>query len=134
MTLNWRRAALALVFIWFFFGGLGHFVWLRTYASVVPPWMPYPELTAWLTGITDIAGAIGLLWPRTRRIAAYALILYCFCVWPVHFDMIAQADRYRGVGLPLLWLRLLFQPILMVIIWFAARPAADLPQTERTPT
>ena len=131
--MNLRVAALALVFIWFFFGGVAHFVWLDAYRSIVPPWMPHAREVAWLTGLTDIAGAIGILWPRTRRIAGWALILYCFCVWPVHFDMLAHADRYRGVGLPILWLRLLFQPALMGIIWFAAKPAPDLPKTERTP-
>ncbi|MFZ2030766.1 MAG: hypothetical protein WAU68_10690 [Vitreimonas sp.] len=133
MKPSWRRAALALAFIWFFFGGLGHFVWLNTYTSIVPAWMPYPREVAWLTGLTDIAGALGILWLRTRRIAAYALILYCLCVWPVHFDMLAHAGLYRSVGLPVLWVRLLFQPVLMAIIWFAASPAADLPKSERTP-
>jgi uncharacterized membrane protein len=95
--------------------------------------MPYPREVAWLTGVTDVAGALGILWSPTRRVAGYALILYCLCVWPVHFDMLAQADHYRAVGLPILWLRLLFQPVLMAIIWFAASPAADLPKTGRTP-
>ena len=131
--MSWRGAALALVFIWFFFGGVAHFVWLSAYAAIVPAWMPYPREVAWLTGLTDIAGAIGILWLRTRRTAGYALILYCLCVWPVHFDMLAHADHYRSLGLPLLWLRLLFQPVVMAIIWLAAAPAPDSPKTERTP-
>ena len=118
--MTWRRAALALVFIWFFFGGLGHFAWSNTFTHVVPSWVPYPRAVNLFTGVCDIAGAIGVLWPRTRRLAGYALILYCLCVWPVHFDMVTHAEQYARIGLPVLWLRLLLQPVLMAIIWFAA--------------
>jgi uncharacterized membrane protein len=132
---TWRRAALALVFIWFFFGGLGHFVWLDAYARVVPSWVPFPRAVNILTGICDVAGAIGVLWPRTRKLAGYALIAYCICVWPVHFDMLAHADEYARIGLPGLWGRLLFQPVLMVIIWFAAvkRPDSGADRLQRSP-
>lgn len=121
--MSWRRAGLALVFIWFFFGGLGHFVGLDAYTRVVPPWVPFPREVTLASGVCDIAGAFGIVWTRTRRIAGYALMLYCVCVTPVHIEMLQYAERYASIGLPALWARLLFQPVLIWIIWRCTRDA-----------
>ena len=118
--ITWRRAGLALVFVWFLLGGIGHFIWPDTYTAVTPAWVPFPRDVVFLTGLCDIAGAFGVLWPRTRRLAGYALMLYCVCVTPVHIEMLQHAERYAHVGLPALWARLLFQPVLIWIIWRVA--------------
>src|SRR5690242_2869348 len=70
----WRIAALIFVFIWFFLGGIGHFVLTKTFTSVVPSWVPAPREMVWFTGVCEIAGAIALWIPKLRRIAGLALI------------------------------------------------------------
>jgi uncharacterized membrane protein len=124
-----RGAGFLLVFCWFMFGGVAHFTQTDFFAAIVPDFIPYPREIALITGVTDIAGALGILWPRTRRIAGYALILYCLCVLPVHTEMLRHAERYAAVGLPFLWGRLIFQPVLIWIIWVVTKPAraSDLP-------
>lgn len=116
-----RIAGFALVFLWFMLGGIAHFVALDAFTTVVPPYVPYPREVTLFTGLCDIAGALGILWPRTRRIAGYALMVYCVCVTPVHIDMLQHADRYP-IGPGVLWARLLFQPVLIWIIWLITRP------------
>ncbi|MDX2276798.1 MAG: hypothetical protein NW206_15215 [Hyphomonadaceae bacterium] len=118
-----RRIGLGLVFCWFMFGGIAHFVALDAYAAIVPPWAPYPRVIAALTGVTDIIGALAFLWPRTRRIAGYALMLYCVCVSPVHIDMLRNASLY-AIPPFVLSARLIFQPILIWIIWSVSKPPA----------
>ena len=115
--LTWRRTGFALVVLWFFIGGIGHFLWLDTYASVVPSWVPYPREVALLTGVCDVAGALGILWRPTRRFAGYALMLYCVSVTPVHIEMLQHAERFSIFPIGVLWARLLFQPVLIWIIW-----------------
>jgi len=44
--------------------------------AMVPPSVPNPEFMVTFTGICEILGAVGLLVPQTRRIAAVALIVY----------------------------------------------------------
>jgi uncharacterized membrane protein len=69
------------------------------------------------TGICEIAGAIGLLVPSTRRIAGIMLALYAVCVFPANIKH-AIDDLSSGSGLPI-WYhapRLLLQPL---IRWWA---------------
>lgn len=127
--MSWRSAALALVFAWFFLGGIGHFVLTDAFTSVVPPYIPYPRFVVLATGAVEILGALAILHPRTRRVAGLALIVFTVCVTPVHIDMLIHADRH-AIGVPALWARLLFQPVFAWIIWFATRrisAAADSP-------
>jgi uncharacterized membrane protein len=113
-------AGFALVLSWFLIGGAAHFTSTAFFTAIVPDFVPYPREVVLLTGVTDIAGGLGVLWPRTRRIAGYALILYCVAVLPVHTEMIRHAERY-DIGLPILWGRLLFQPVLIWIIWVISK-------------
>ena len=134
--MSWRIGALALVFIWFFLGGIGHFLWLDAYSNVVPAWVPHPREVVLATGACDIAGAIAVLWTRTRRVGGLALIAYCLCVWPVHFEMLAHHERYASIPLALLWARLLFQPVLMGVIWWASfggpPPSQETPKPKKS--
>lgn len=120
---RWRIAGLVFVFIWFFGGGVGHFILTPTFTSIVPPYIPFPREMVWFTGVCEIAGALALLAPRLRRIAGWALIALTLCVTPVHIEMLLHADTYAKLGLPALWARLLFQPVVLWIIWAATKPA-----------
>jgi uncharacterized membrane protein len=51
--------------------------------AMVPQSVPNPEFMVTFTGICEIPGAIGLLVPRPRRLAAVALIMF----------MVAACDR-----------------------------------------
>ncbi len=122
--MSWRSAALALVFVWFAAGGLGHFFLTDAFTSVVPSYVPYPREMVLATGVFEIAGALGLLVKRLRPFAGIGLIALTICVTPVHVDMLINAERH-AVGELALWARLLFQPIFVLIIWFAtlSRPS-----------
>lgn len=130
MALNtWRAAGLAFVTFWFLVGGIGHFLLTEMFASVTPGWVPYPSLVVLMTGVFEIAAA-GLLWVASaRRVVGLALMAFCVLVTPVHVDMLMAADQYSALGLPVLWARLLFQPVLIAIIWLvthsSTRPSRE---------
>jgi uncharacterized membrane protein len=51
---------------------------------MVPPAFPKPELLVMATGCCEIAGAIGLLFPATTRIAASCLALLMVAMFPAN--------------------------------------------------
>ena len=79
------RSAMRLVIAAFFIGGL--FLHLRSTDALVritPGWVPFPREVVLITGWLELAGALALLWPPTRKAAGIALALYIVAVWPAN--------------------------------------------------
>lgn len=97
--------------------GILHLTRTHAFLAIVPGWVPFPRETVLVTGGCEIAGAIGLLVPRTRRLAGIMLALYAVCVFPAN---IKHALHDLGAGTGLGWgyhgPRLLAQPF---IVWWA---------------
>ena len=67
------------------FTSVAHFNSLRhDLARMIPPGVPSPMGMVYFTGLCEIAGAIGLLVPRTRRAAAVALIVFFLAILPAN--------------------------------------------------
>jgi uncharacterized membrane protein len=117
----WRMVGRVFVMFWFIVGGVGHFVLTPTFVSIVPPHVPFPLEMVYITGVLEIAGALALLYKPLRHFAGLCLIGLTICVTPVHIQMLIEADKYEALGPALLWARLLFQPVLIWIIWGSTR-------------
>jgi uncharacterized membrane protein len=100
------------------FAGVAHLTRPGGFLAITPHWVPMPELVVALTGVAELAGAIGLMVPRLRTAAGIGLALYALCVWPANINH-ALNDIPLG-GAHLSWWyhgpRLALQP---VIIWWA---------------
>jgi uncharacterized membrane protein len=61
-----------LPFIWV---GVMHFVNPEVFMAIVPPYLGAPRFWVLLTGVTEIALGLGVMWPKTRRLACVWMIL-----------------------------------------------------------
>jgi uncharacterized membrane protein len=111
-------AGLALVFIWFFIGGIMHFVATDIEATIVPPYIPWPVAAVLISGVFELLGAIGILIPKVRRAAGIGLFLLTLAVTPAHIYMLQQPELFN-VPLWALWLRLPIQVALLALIWWS---------------
>jgi uncharacterized membrane protein len=75
--------------------GVVHVVAPHGFLAIMPPGVPFPREVVIFTGFCEIAGAIGLLIPRTRRLAGIMLALYAICVWPANIW-----HAFSGVSVP----------------------------------
>ena len=67
---RWRsRDTVALVFVT---AGVLHFAIPAPYIAIVPPWLPAAPTLVAVSGLAEIAGGIGVLDPRTKRLAGWA--------------------------------------------------------------
>ncbi|ANI78284.1 DoxX family protein [Sphingobium sp. EP60837] len=113
-----RIAALWLLSAFYLVAGIAHLTRPSGFVAITPPWVPWPAQVVALTGLAEIAGAIGLHIPRLRRAAGVGLALYALCVWPANLNH-AINDIPLGEAHLGWWYhgpRLLLQP---VIIWWA---------------
>ena len=120
---RWRVVALGFVFLWFFVGGIAHFVATDLEVSIVPPWVPWPRAVVLTTGVLELLGVAAILWPPTRRLAGWGLCALTIAVTPANVEMLLHAERY-DVPLWLLVLRLPLQlALLALILWSTSSPS-----------
>ncbi|MDV3129382.1 DoxX family protein [Mycobacterium sp. 21AC1] len=83
---SWPEAiAVGLAGMFVMTGG-AHFVnpLRRDMIAIVPPRLPTPGLLVTITGILELAGAAGLLYPPTRVAAAVCLIVLMLAMYPAN--------------------------------------------------
>jgi uncharacterized membrane protein len=110
--MRWAMAAL------YFGAGLVHVTSPDAFLPIVPDWVPWPRIVVLVTGMCELAGAIGLFLPLFRRSAGIALALYAICVFPANIKH--AMDHVQIAGIPDSWWyhapRLALQPVL---VWWA---------------
>ncbi len=95
--------------------GTLHFLATRTYAGIVPSFLPAHRELVLISGAAEILGGLGVLIPQTRRPAAWGLIALLVAVFPANVTMITEHHRFPSVPLWAAWLRLPLQ--LPLIFW-----------------
>jgi uncharacterized membrane protein len=115
---NWSgrmRWALAIALILI---GTDHWLNPQRYLSMMPPWIPLHLELVLFTGAAEIAGGLGLLVPRTRRICGLMLALYFVAVFPANVHNALNGLAVEGLPQAnwYYWIRLPFQPL---AIWWA---------------
>ena len=113
-----QLAGLAVVFVWFFVGGIMHFVATDTEASIVPPYIPWPVAAVLVSGVCELLGAVGVLMARTRKAAGIGLFSLTLAVTPAHIYMLQRPELFH-VPMWALWLRLPIQVALLALIWWS---------------
>ena len=89
-TLGKDAIALAGLFLT---SGTLHFVRPQPFESIVPKRLPSPRALVYASGAAEIACAVGLLVPRTRRVAGLASAALLVAVLPANVTMTGQAKR-----------------------------------------
>lgn len=82
----------------FTFMGIMHFVIPRTYESIVPDALPAKRALVYASGVAEIAGGVGALHPRTRRVASLWSIATLVAVFPANVHMALHPGRYPVPG------------------------------------
>ena len=116
-----RTALTYLLAIFYAYAGYRHIVGPDPFVLITPDWVPMQDMVVLLTGIAEIAGAIAIAQPWSRKLrqaGGIGLALYALCVWPANFNhmMMDMASADGGFGMAYHVPRMIAQPI---IIWLA---------------
>jgi len=125
---KFKLAGLGFVFLWFFFGGIGHFLATDFFVSIVPPYIPSPLAMVYISGAFEILGAIGILTSRWRSAAGWGLVLLTLCVTPANLYMWQHPELFPDFSPTILSVRMVIQVLLIAcIIWSTRAPkTADM--------
>ena len=111
--MTWSQRLLA---VFFTAAGALHFLRPGMYEQIVPDYLPAPHELVLASGAAEIAGGVGVVPQRTRRLAGLWLAATLVAVFPANVHMALHPDRYPGLPPGLLWGRLALQPL---AIWWA---------------
>jgi uncharacterized membrane protein len=137
---SWREAGRTALVIMFLFTGFSHFSSLKhDFAAMIPAPLPDDLWVIYLTGVFEVAGAVGLLIPRTRRLAGICLVLLLVAMFPANVNAIINGITLGGNAPTPLWLRAPMQLLYIGMVWWtsigedskgAGRPRAQKPVAE----
>jgi uncharacterized membrane protein len=113
------QRALAALFLG---AGINHFVNPRPYRKIVPPSLAdRAEMVVAVSGVAEIAGGVGVLVPRLRRLAGLELIAVLIAVFPANLYMAREPEHFARIPRWALYARLPLQPLMMWWAWRATR-------------
>jgi uncharacterized membrane protein len=120
----------ALAFM-FFLTSSAHFTSMRgELIAMVPPVFPAPGLLVTITGILELAGAIGLLIPRFARASAIGLALLLLAMFPANVYAALEGLTLGGKAVtplvPRTVMQIGFVAALLLPLRVAARTHPDL--------
>src|SRR5215813_7228908 len=95
----------------FTFAGFLHFARPKPYESIVPPPFPKRESVA-ISGVAEVAGAVAVLHPATRRAGRWWLLALLLAIFPANVWMALSPEKIPGATkIPrwALWARLPLQ-------------------------
>ena len=102
------------------FTSVAHFGSLRhELARMIPPGVPSPMGMVYFTGLCEIAGAIGLLVPRTRRAAAWTLIVFFLAILPANIHAARAGLTLAGNPVTSEGKRIAVQALFIALTWWS---------------
>jgi len=109
------------------FTALGHFMFPKGMAMMIPPIIPYRTAWVYITGVAEIAFGIALLFAASRTYAGYALIIFFLAILPAniyaalhHIDL--EKGTTTGPGPSYLWFRIPLQIFFLVWVAYFSTP------------
>jgi uncharacterized membrane protein len=105
--------------------GANHFIDPATYVAMMPSALPWPLELVYVSGAFEILGGLGLIHPRTRRLAGWGLVALFIAVFPANVNMAVNHLPLAGRPVPewALWARLPLQVVFILWAWWVARPS-----------
>lgn len=123
-----KRPLLYVMSFIYVIAGLTHFVVPELYVQIVPPYLPFPLGLVYLSGIAEAVFGAGLVFERTRRLAAWGIIGVLIAVFPANVYMATSDVVIQGTpggtadpSEAARWGRLPIQVVLVLWAWWYTR-------------
>ena len=79
--------------------GIEHSRSPQKFVDIVPNYLPFALFLVYLTGIMEIVGGLGIIYPNTRVITGRLMVLFLIAIYPANFNMWINDIPYNGTRL-----------------------------------
>ena len=129
VTLDSLQFVLRCLLAVFFFGaGVTHFVPVvqRTMAAMIPPGLRFtgvfgargPVILVMATGVCEMLGGLGLLWPPTVGVTGVLLVIFLIAIFPANAFAAKDPKRFGRAAIPIRT-RVVEQVVLIALVILA---------------
>lgn len=123
-TYLFRRSARIAMSTMLLFTAIGHFVFSKGMALMLPDFIPFKLAIVYITGILEIMAAVFLLIPTYRIATGWFLILFFIVLLPANINAAIHGLNYQtgntdGPGIEYLWFRIPLQLLFIGWVYFA---------------
>jgi uncharacterized membrane protein len=78
--------------------GVIHLARPQTYEPLMPDFVPAHREVILASGVAELACALGMAVPRTRRVAGWASVALLLGVWPGNLQMALDSNRSKSTA------------------------------------
>ncbi len=121
-----QRVAVFVVAIFFCAGGVSHFTNTDFFVAIVPPYLPAPLALVYVSGVFEVLGGLGVLFPATRQLAGYGLLALLVAVYSANIHMALNPSSFPEMSAVALYARLPLQLVFAGLVWWATRPSGRI--------
>jgi uncharacterized membrane protein len=119
---SWQHSACYALAVMFVFTATAHFSKMKHDLSrMIPAYFPQPLQIVYITGVLEIAGALGLIVPETRKLATVCMIALLIGMFIANVNAAQKGVTLRGKPPTPLWLRTPMQVLFIALLWWSSR-------------
>ena len=116
-----KTISIFIMSLFYIGAGLSHFFNPDWYVRIVPPILPFKIAIVYISGIFEIILGSLLIFPKTRFIAGWGLIILLVAVYPANIYVALTNGEAMDITPLIAWGRLPFQFVLIGLAYWHSK-------------
>ena len=116
-----KTLSIIIMSLFYIMAGTNHFINPDWYVRIVPPILPFKTAIVYISGILEIILGTLLIFPKTRFIASWGLILLLVAVYPANIYVALTNGEVMDTTPLIAWGRLPFQFVLIGLAYWHSK-------------
>ena len=116
-----KTISIIIMSLFYIMAGTNHFINPDWYVRIVPPILPFKTAIVYISGILEIILGSLIIFPKTRFIAGWGLIILLVAVYPANIYVALTNGEAMDITPLISWGRLPFQFVLIGLAYWHSK-------------
>ena len=116
-----KTISIVIMSLFYIVAGINHFINPDWFVRIVPPILPFKAALVYVSGVLEIVLGSLLIFPKTRFIAGWGLILLLLAVYPANIYVALSNGKAMNITPMMAWGRLPFQFVFIGLAYWHSR-------------
>ena len=116
-----KTISIVIMSLFYIVAGINHFINPDWFVRIVPPILPFKAALVYVSGVFEIVLGSLLIFPKTRFIAGWGLILLLLAVYPANIYVALSNGKAMNITPMMAWGRLPFQFVFIGLAYWHSK-------------